>query len=190
MKFFIQLAAFGLAVAYPVTAQAQDASVETAETATSENLELARVIIDLGFPPEAREETFRTAMEQVGGQIAASVPELQDDTQVMALVESAQAEALEIGMATLDVHMDAMMEAMAVSYADTFSGDELQALHGFLSSTEGAGFIARMAETNAHPAFAAANQAYLNDYMRAVQPLQRRVTADIVELLVSREAKN
>ena len=172
-----------------VTAAFAPAMAQEAAQPVAQELVLARQIVEYGFPPETRMDVFGAVMNQVVAQLNAATLDLADDPEISAIVTRFQNEALSLGMATLAGHMDGMMEGMAVGYAESFSLPELQALHAYVSTPEGHGFMAKTAAVNSHPAMVAASQGFINEYLGQVPALQQDLRAELTEVLERRAAE-
>ncbi len=153
----------------------------------SETTQLAREIVDNGFPEEMRMDLFSGVMQQLVSQMNVAQPQLAQDPEIQELVLRYQQRAIDLGMATLEGHMDAMMEGLALAYADIYTLDELTAFHAFITSPEGYGFLAKSSAATAHPAFADANQAYINEYVAQLPQLQGELRDELTQILSSRE---
>ncbi len=175
------LAAPLLLLSIPVTASAQAVAAE----ATEHRQQLAREIIERGFPEETRMDVFGGVMQQVVAQLNASQPQLGQDPEVQDVIQRFQQRAIGLGMQTLSGHMSDMMDGLAVSYAETFTLDELQAFHAFVMSPQGHGFLAKSSMVSAHPAFAAANQAYINEFMAQLPQLQQEFREELEAVLLA-----
>lgn len=173
---FVALALAALPLSAPAAAQA------------AQELELARAIVDRGYPPETRMATFGAAMDQLVAQMKQAVsPDLQTDPQVMALVEQFQKRVLDHGKSVMAQHMDAMMDGMAQGYVQEFSLAELQALHAYVSSPEGQGFFSRSMRVVADPAYARASQAFMQEYMAAVPDMRNEFIEELTHMLMARD---
>jgi len=180
MKFPSTLAlAAAIALAVPTAAHAQDASAAAAE---SVEIQLAQEIIENGFPPETRMGMFDDVIDQLLGQMRASLPNIQDDPRRAAVFDRHAERVRATSMEVLSDHIDAIMDSLVVAYADQFNEAELRGLHEFIMTPEGHGFLARTAEVNGHPAFAAANQAYMQDYFSRMPQLIEQLQADIAKI--------
>lgn len=179
MKTFAFLTAAAIAVSTPSLAWAQDENLQLSAT----QMALAREVIDLGFPPETRMDTMVGVADQLIGQLMASNPSLKTDPKLRAVMDRFRQRVVAVTRETLAVHIDGMMEAMAQAYAESFTAGELAALHAFVSTPEGRGMLTRMSDINSHPTYAAANQAYINDYMLRVPGLQQELMQDVADTM-------
>lgn len=179
MKIRTLFIAFALA-ALPLSAPAaaQDAR----------ELELARSIVEQGYPPETRMATFGAAMDQMVAQMNQAVsPDLQTDPKVMELVAQFQKRVLDHGKAVLAQHMDDMMNGVAQGYVQEFSLAELEAMHAYVSSPEGKGFFSRSMRVMSDPSYARASQAFLEEYMADVPALQSEFIEELTHMLMARD---
>ncbi len=176
MRIFTAIAAAAIGLAAPMQAAAQDdASAATA----SARLTLAREIIDNGFPPETRMGMFDDVIDQLLVQMQASLPDLGRSPQMAAAFDQHIARVQATSMDVLSRHIDPIMEGMVIAYAEQFTVEELRGLHTFIVSPEGHGFLARTTAIGSHPAFAAANQAYLEEYFSHMPELMGQLEQDL-----------
>lgn len=152
-----------------------------------DNRQLAAQIVEYGYPPEGRLAMFMNVADEVSGQLIAAMPNVMEDPQMRAVVER-HAERISAGTRdVLEDHIDNLMEALAIAYAENFTRAELEGLHAFVSSPAGRGFLARSTAVASHPAFVKANQAYLAQYMAKLPRLQDQFMAEVRALLRERE---
>lgn len=188
----IRLALFSvslaLCTALPAFAQESDQTGQSSTTQSSNiELQLAQEIVESGFPPETRMDVFGAVMQQVVSQLNQSMPDMQSDPEVMDIVNRFQQRVLNEGLTVLAEHMQPMMDAMAVGYSEIFTLTELQALHAYITSPEGRGFLARTATVNTHPAYVSASQVYLNEYIALVPSMQQEFRDELAALMQARE---
>lgn len=180
MKAFSIFAAIGLAAATPASALAQeDVSATTAPNEAQ--LVLAREVIDNGFPPETRIDAMLGVADQMIGQIMAANPNIDSDPRVRRVMDDFAESVIDTTRSVLEGHMDGLMEGMAIAYAESFSEPELLALRDFVSTEEGYGFLTRITHINSHPAYAEANQRYVNDYMTHMPALMAELQASLAD---------
>ncbi|WP_120078500.1 DUF2059 domain-containing protein [Aurantiacibacter odishensis] len=175
MKFVSAIAAVAMSLGVPSVVQAQDA---TPAEASSVELQLAREIIDNGYPPETRMGMFDEVINQLLTQMRASLPNVGDNPQMAVVFDRHVARVRETAMKVLADHIDPIMESMVIAYADQFTAEELRGLHSFIMTPEGHGFLLGMSEVNGHPAFAQANQAYMQEYLAEMPSLMEQLRAD------------
>ena len=166
---------------------ATSATAQEASHAASIEMQLAGDIIANGFPPETRLEMFDATIEQMLAQMRASLPQLGQDPKLDAAFDRHVSRVRETAMQVLAGHVDPIMDSLVVAYADEFTEAELRGLHGFIMSPEGRGFLSRTAEVNGHPAFAAANQAYMTEYLSHMPDLMQQLRADVERVQGSAE---
>ncbi len=176
MKIFTAVAAAAITLAVPGQAIAQDTAPSAAE------MQLAREIIDNGFPPETRMGMFDDVISQLLSQMSAAMPDVSDNPAMAAAFERHVERVRATSMEVLADHIDPLMDSMVIAYADRFTMDELQGLHSFIMTPEGHGFLARMSEVNGHPAFAQANQAYMQEYLAKMPGLVEQLRADVEKI--------
>ena len=186
MKRHFASAAALLLLPVPSASFAQEA--ETAADAEQvSNLELAREVIELGFPEETRIGSMLGVADQLIAQMRAGNPQWQSDPRLERVFDRFAARVLETTSDVLSRHIDDMMEGMALAYADSFSREELLAIREFVSSPAGRGFLTRVTNLNTHPAYAEANQAYIDEYMTYMPGLQQELLRDLTETLSQSE---
>lgn len=175
--------AASMALLAPSTASfAQEAATAT-DVAQVSDIELAREVIALGFPEETRMDSMVGIADQIITQMRAGNPQWQSDPRMERVFDRFAARVLETTREVLARHIDDMMEGMALAYADSFSREELLAIREFVSSPAGRGFLTRVTDLNTHPAYAEANQAYVDEYMTYMPALQQEFMRDLTETL-------
>ncbi|MGB3796697.1 MAG: hypothetical protein WA957_10400 [Alteraurantiacibacter sp.] len=175
MKLAVLVIAASIGIAVPGMAQAQDGTPDA-------RLELAQEIIETGYPLEARMGMFDQVIGQMLTQMRASFPNLKESAEAGAIYDRHAERVQATSMDVLSRHIDPIMNSLAVAYSDQFTLEELQALHSFIMSPQGNGFLARMADANAHPAFAEANQAYMQEYLGHMPELMQKLADDVEEI--------
>ena len=165
MKFPI-IAAVALAscsLAFGATAaSAQDAS---SSSQSDEKAALASAIIDRAFPSDRRMAIFLATADQMEAQVLASLSKQLDDDGALRLVKDWQAELKPAQNELLASHLPNLMDGLASAYADTFTAAELRAILDFVNTESGQSFMLKSSEIMASPAFAQANQAYMDETM-------------------------
>lgn len=174
------IVAGALALALPSLAAAQDSAPPAGE------MQLAREIVDQGFPEESRMAMFTGVATDLIAQIRQSIPGAKDDPEMMAAIDAHAERTIGVMKDVLGDHLDPLMDSLVLAYAETFSREELEGLHGFITSPAGHGFLARSAEMTSHPAFAGANQAYMADFMAHLPNLQEQLRADVTAIMEKR----
>ena len=174
-------AALSLTLATPVEVWAQD--VPATELT---NLQLAREIVDRGYPVEGRMDMFTSFVDELISQMRTAGPAAAGDAQLSAVLDKYGERVVELTRKVLGRHLDEIMEGMVLAYADTFTRDELEGLHAFISSPAGEGFLARSMAVMSHPAYAQANQDYMADYMRQMPGLEAELRAELSRLAETR----
>lgn len=167
----ISVAAALLLASLPALASAQDATLPVAEEPSPLNRQLARQIIDLGFPSDSREELFFASMDQMLLQTREATLKAYDltDDRAVAILDIWITEYVADSKAVLRSHIPSLMEGMVASYAVMFTSDELADILAFVSTPSGRRFFELSSAIMAEPNFAAANQAYMNE-MQAQMP--------------------
>lgn len=185
MKSITAIIGIGLVLAAPAGASAQASAAQVDQA----QLILAREIVESGLPPEGRMDMFGGVMQQVVSQLNNARPAGAGDPKLQNIIARFQQRAIAQGMEVLGRHMDAMMEGMAIGYAEVFTPSELQALHAYVTSPEGHGFMAKSASINSSPAFMQASQGFVNEYLAGLPALQAELVAEIQAEMASREAE-
>ena len=182
MKNLVWLAAPALlllSVAY-----AQDSDVPTsASSSDTRKLDLATEIVNLGFPEAVREDIFFGAMDTMVSQIRdgamANIPS--QDPQAVAILDEWLAEWVATSKAILRGHIPALMAAQATGYAEIFTEEELQDIRAFVGTPSGQRFMQLSPSVMATPAFATANEAYVQEiyaeFPKAQAQLAERMAA-------------
>lgn len=173
-----------LLLSIPATVSAQAVAAD----ATEQRQQLAREIIANGFPEEARMDIFGGTVQRLVSQLNDAQPGLPQDPAVQEIALRYQQRAVSIGLATLEGHMDDLMEGLAISYSEIYSLDELQAFHAFIMSPQGHGFLAKSSKATGHPAFSAANQAFMNEYMAQLPDLLKEMREELTAAHLAKEA--
>lgn len=181
MKFVIVLAVAAMSLAVPALAQAQKSP---AATTSAVELQLAREIIDTGYPQDVREPMFMAVSEQMEQQVMASVMQQMGDAPAGArkVIRDWQAEVTEEQRQILRRHIPALMQAWAASYASIFSEAELRDILAFVQTDTGRTFMMKSTDVIGDPAFASANQAYLDETMALMQDRMPDLIGGLVEI--------
>ncbi len=175
MRIVIAIAAAAIGLAMPMQGHAQS---EPTAALDDGKLALATEIIDSGFPPDTRMGMFDDVINQLLAQMRTAIPNVDNDPEMAEVFDRHVERVRATSMEVLSEHIDPLMNAMAIAYADEFTLEELQALHAYVTSPQGHGFLARTAAINAHPAFSAANQAYMQDYLSHMPQLMEQLRED------------
>ncbi|MEM1051503.1 MAG: hypothetical protein AAGI28_05340 [Pseudomonadota bacterium] len=147
-------------------------------------LELANAILDISFPEDMRLAMFQTTSKQMEAQMMQSLSGVITDEGALELVSKWQAALSPESDALLKHYVPLIMEAWAVSYAQIHSEQELEDILAFVKTPSGQAFMQRSTDILSHPAFAEANQAYIN----ATTELVMERIPDLVQALQSYQA--
>ena len=98
-------------------------------------------------------------------QVLASLSKQLDDDGALRLVKDWQAELKPAQNELLASHLPKLMDGLARAYADTFTAADLRAILDFVNTESGQSFMLKSSEIMASPAFAQANQAYMDETM-------------------------
>ena len=166
----------GSVISSPLGAQTMPS--ETQPIAT-DKLALAREIVDLGIPEVTREEMFFSAMESMTAQMINGMQRnLKDsDPEAEAIMNAWLAEWVETAKNIVVGHIPALMDAQAKGYAELFSLEELQDIRTFVATDSGQRFLQLSPSVIATPAFAEANQAYIQEIGAAFPAAQAELVA-------------
>jgi len=176
-------AALIAALAVPYSASAAPGEVSSfSKGVNPAALTLAREIIALGYPVEARATMFSGALDAVMGQMReARDSGFGDDPAIKEIVDR-HIRASETEMkALVQQHLPGLLDAIAIAYAREFSLKELQELRAFVGTPTGQRFFARSAALMQDPAVAAANQALMRDAFVQVQPMRKALEEELLD---------
>ncbi|RIV88937.1 DUF2059 domain-containing protein [Aurantiacibacter zhengii] len=157
-----------MSLAVPSVAQAQESP---AASISSVELQLASEIIDTAYPQDTREPMFMAVSEQMEQQVMASVIQQMGDLPAGArkVLHDWQATVTSQQRDILRRHIPAIMQAWAESYANIFSENELRDILTFVQTDTGRTFLMKSTDVISDPAFASANQAYIDESMALMQ---------------------
>ncbi len=181
MKFVSVCAIAALSLAVPTFAHAQEnpaASISLVE------LQLASEIIDTAYPQGSREPMFMAVSEQMEQQVMASVMQQMGDVPAGArkVIHDWQATVTGQQREILRRHIPAIMQAWAESYANIFSEAELRDILAFVQTDTGRTFLMKSTDVISDPAFASANQAYMDETMALMQDRMPDLISGLVEI--------
>jgi len=173
-------------VASPAVGHAQEAGTQVAAPT---NLQLAQEIVDQGFPEEGRMAIFSGVASQLIAQIRNSLPKLGDVPKLDDAMDRHVARSTALMEDVLADHVDDLMSGMVVAYAESFDRDELEGLHAFITSSAGQGFLAKSTVVMSHPAFAAANQRYIDEYIPRAMTLNQEFQEEVMKIVSELQAQ-
>ena len=177
-------AAFGIAaLAVPEAVAAQDAL--TAADVSPESMTAARAIVAAMYPPETREDTLVEMAQSLGAQFsnAGAIDEIEDEG-AKALIHAAIAQGLRDLRPIMAKHIPSIMEATAVSYADTFTLGELLAIQNFAATPAGSAFFEQSPNIVSHPAIISANAPYLEEIQKFSLDLRQRMLTELQDYFI------
>jgi Uncharacterized protein conserved in bacteria (DUF2059) len=185
MRRFVAIisAAIIALVGVPVGALAQEGDEGVVAAVDPVKLELAREVVNLGFPEETREAVFFAAVDQTVLQMREASLKAYglegEDPGALAVLDGWIDEYITDSKAVLQSHIPSIMEGMTLSYAAMFTTTELRDIRDFVATPSGQRFFELSSAVMAQPNFAAANQAYMNEVQSqlpaAVQDLRGRL---------------
>jgi hypothetical protein len=146
-----------------------------AEKIDPQSLSIAKEIVELAYPPEARQALFARNLEAVMTQSRAAATEADGgplDPGAEAILDRFTARALAAVKPIIAETSPALFAAFARAYAQTFTRDELLQIRAFVATPAGARFTQRSADVVGDPEVAEANIAYSARVRAAVEPLQ------------------
>jgi len=174
--------------AAPLAAQDATSGNDTAVSDRAETrLELAQEILDIGFPEDTQVEMFQKVADQMKAQTLQSLQGTIPDDGAMEILVAWQDRISVETDAILRSRIPSLMDAWAVAYADTFSENELRDIRDFVSTPSGGAFMTRSNDVLFHPAFAAANQEYMNETMTLVMGKVPELMDDIQAYVEAQE---
>ena len=185
MRFTVPMMVAGLAIALSQPVAAQQTDIAGSTSVSQGQVELARQLLETGFPEETRAPSMLAVAELMFEQIVAASPVPMRDPRITPVIERFQQRIMDTTARTLDIHMADLMNGLAIAYAETFTAAELEALAAFAATDAGRGVLTRITQANAHPAFAAANQQYVNDYMAQLPALQTQFANELVTAMAA-----
>ncbi len=152
--------------AVPLAAQdvPGDDDATVAET-SNVRLSLAADIVDKSFPEETRVEMFQAVTDQMESQMMQSLNGMITDENARGTIADWQERLSVKTDAIMRNHIPALMDGWVIAYADTYSEPELRDILAFVSTPSGQAFMQRSQELMSHPAFAGANQKYMDETM-------------------------
>jgi len=167
----------------PSAALAQEGDDMVVTTPDPVKLELAREVVNLGFPEEARESVFFAAMDQTVLQMREASLKAYglegEDPGALAVLDGWIDDYISDSKAVLRSHIPSIMEGMTLSYAAMFTVTELRDIRDFVATPSGQRFFELSSAVMAEPNFAEANQAYMNEVQgslpAAVEDLRARL---------------
>lgn len=168
--FATLVGAAALAIGAPVLAQEPSPSPVSAEVPDPAELAEATAIIEIMFPLEEREATFKSLIGDVMGQFmqASTLPEI-DDPGLKGIFQDYLAALPDRLMPVVQTHLPRILDATAISYTREFSLEELRDIHAFALTPAGKHYLSRSSALLGDPAVAAANTAYMVDIQAYAQ---------------------
>ncbi len=172
-----------------LVAQESDAAQQV-DTVNDANLAIAREIVDLGYPPESHETMFFGTMDQMVMQMREGMLQSMEvrDEGAVAILDEWLAEYVAESKTILSGHIPNLMDSIAVSYASLFSSNELADIRSFVGTPSGRKFVSQQVALISSPAFAAANQAYINDITAMLPAAQENLRTELTEYFQAKEA--
>ena len=185
---FCLLAAVALS-ATVVQAAPPGSTVHQAVQSSADKLQIARQIVDRGFPPEKREAMFFATMDAMMLQMREATAKQMpgQDAGAQAIVDAWSSELANRMKPKLASHVPALMDALAAGYAVIFTHEELADILAFVSTRSGQRFVELSPAVIATPAFAQANQAYLHDALSGLPEAQRNLADRLTKYFQAKE---
>lgn len=180
------------AVCAPSAVVAQGAQAPSQAEPAAEEIALARQIVELGYPPEQREELFFGAMDQMTAQMRkGSLATMEaKDPGAIAILDRWLANYLADGKVVLRRHLPVIMNGITQSYASLFTEQELRDILAFVSTPSGKSFFVQSSNILSQPAFAEANQAYMTDVLAGLPAARAALMKELAEYYAAKSAEN
>ncbi len=155
--------------AAPLAAQGTPNGDDATASETSDmRLSLAADILDKSFPEETRVEMFQTITDQMESQMMQSLSGMITDENANGIIADWQERLSVKTDAIMRSHIPALMDGWVMAYAETYSEPELRDILAFVSTPSGQAFMQRSQDLISHPAFAGANQNFMDETMKTV----------------------
>lgn len=174
LALLLILAPIDSALAQPTASNGAAAPVRA-----DEGLTIAREIIAITFPEPQREQMVRGMMETMMQQVRQASPPVSQDQGVKVIVDRFSNRMIERIMPLFNRHLPALLDAMAVAYANRFSIEELTVVRDFAQTPAGSRFLSESMDIMGDPAIAAVNQ----ELYRDAAELQQRMTSELIDEL-------
>lgn len=152
-----------------------------AQPADQVKLVEARAVVAGVLPPEQRERMVQLAIDNLTGQIAASLDlDKIGDPGLVALFTDYRKDLIASAMPTVRANLPKIAEAMAVAYTHEFDLAELKDIHAFAQTPSGKHFLSRSSAILGDPTVAAVNTEYLRELQQAAAPTAEQFKAKIM----------
>lgn len=167
MKHFLTLAAAMALPLSPAYAIQETASSGYSEV-DAEKLALAKSILEMAYPGDSHIALFQETADQMEAQMTQGLDGVMTDEGALEIVKQWQEEASVETDAVLLRSIPSLVEAWAISFAATYSKQELEDISAFVATPSGQAFMTKQTQIIAHPAFAEANQAFIEETLGVV----------------------
>ncbi|GMN01563.1 hypothetical protein [Erythrobacter sp. MTPC3] len=148
----------------PLSAQGDAVSGEIGVSEGAETrLELANAILEKAYPEEAQVAMFQAVADQMEAQMMQSISQMITDPGSLQIIADWQDRISVETDAIMRRQIPDLMQAWAISYADIHTETELRDILAFVSTPSGKAMMSKSADIISHPAFAAANQTYMDE---------------------------
>jgi hypothetical protein len=154
-----------------------------------ERLAIAREVIQLGFPPERRQQMFARVIEAMMAQSRTALVEGQGrqiepgaEPIFQRYLDRAR---IQTERAIADAS-PALFDSFARAYARAFTRDELVQIRAFVATPAGAKYVQRSSDLLSDPDVAQANTAYMQRIFADLQPLQADLQRELKEYFAKR----
>ena len=175
-------------VGFPLSVSSSHAAAQEASKEVDDKAALAVAIVDRAFPADRRIAMFEATANQIEAQMLASLSKQIDDEDALRLVEEWQLQLKPAQNELLVSHLPHLMEGVAGAYAEIFTETELRDILDFVSTDSGQAFMLKGSEIMASPAFAEANQAFMDETMALTMDRLPELVETIVAYKAEQEA--
>lgn len=147
-----------------------------------ENLEVARSIVSISFPPERRQEMMDKVMGAVLQQMRAGMNlDSITDPGLRKILSDYLTSVPDLLRPATTAFLPKQMEAIATAYARMFTLQQLKDIEAFARTPSGMAFLQRNTEVLSDPAVAAVN----SSYFREATEISERSSAQLKERVVA-----
>ena len=184
------LAAASLALS-AVPALAADGNAADAAVIAATKHELARKIVDRGYPKAEREALlFRSVDQMVAQMRQASMPGAGAmDQGAQAIIDRWLDKYVRETKGVLRAHVPALMEGLTRAYTNLFTEQELRDILAFISTPSGERFFRLSPTILSDPNFAEANQAYMREVMSRLPAAREELQKDLRDYFLNKRAE-
>lgn len=156
----------------------------------ADELAEAKIIIDVMFPTDRREQIMLDIAKTMSNQIVAGMMTgpIFEEPGLRAIMEQFVADLPTAWRPLLAKHLPNIFESTAVAYTREFTLEELRDISAFAKTPSGERYFASLQGLLGDPAVAAANQAMLADLAPFQQEQSAKVRKQVEEYLIANPA--